>query len=59
MDKIESLLSMLDYTLSTRRKRHIAGGMLMSIALFFGGLAVTVMSLKPEELLCITDSNIL
>lgn len=55
MDKFESLLSMLDYTLSTRRKRHIAGGILMSIALLFGGLAATVMSLKPEELLCITE----
>lgn len=55
MDKLESILSMLDYSLCTRRKRHLAGGILLSIALLFGGLAVTVMSLKPEELLCITD----
>ena len=40
---------MLDYSLDTRRKRHIAGGILMSVSLLFGGLAVTVMSLKNEK----------
>jgi hypothetical protein len=55
MDRFESILSMLDYVLSTRRKRHIVGGVLMSIALFFGGLAATIMSLKSEEPLCIVD----
>ncbi len=55
MDRLESILSTIDYSLNTRRKRHIAGGILMSIALLFGGLAVTVMSLKAEEVLCITD----
>lgn len=49
MDKLEEILSMLDYSLDTKRKRHIAGGILMSISLLFGGLAVTVMSLKTEE----------
>ena len=55
MDRLESFLSIIDYSLNTRRKRHIAGGILMSIALLFGGLAVTVMSLKSDEALCITD----
>lgn len=49
MDRIESMLSMLDYALGTKRKRHIAGGVLMSISLLFGGLAITVMSLKNEK----------
>ena len=40
---------MLDETLDTRRKRHIAGGILISISLLFGGLAFTVMTLKTEE----------
>ena len=48
MDKLENILSMLDYALDTRRKRHIAGGVLMSVSLLFGGLALTVMSLKTE-----------
>jgi hypothetical protein len=55
MERIDSILSVLDYSLNTKRKRHIAGGILMSISLLFGGLAVTVMSLKAEEVLCITD----
>lgn len=40
---------MLDQSLNTRKKRHIAGGVLMSISLLFGGLAVTIMTLKTEE----------
>ncbi len=49
MDQLENVLSMLDHALDTRRKRHIAGGILMSISLLFGGLAFTVMSIKTEE----------
>lgn len=45
MDGIENLLSMLDVMLSTKKKRHIAGGILISISLLFGGLAVTVVTL--------------
>ena len=40
---------MLDLSLNTPKKRHIAGGVMMSISLFFGGLAVTIMTLKMEE----------
>lgn len=40
---------MLDYSLDTKKKRHIAGGILMSISVLFGGLAFTVMTLKTEE----------
>lgn len=49
MDRLEGIISMLDYSLDTRRKRHIAGGVLMSISLLFGGIAVTIMTLKTEE----------
>ena len=49
MDKLELLLLTLDESLNTRRKRHIAGGILLSVSLLFGGLAVTVISLKSEE----------
>lgn len=40
---------MLDQSLNTNKKRHIAGGVLMSISLLFGGLAVTIMTLKTED----------
>jgi len=48
MSGIESLIYILDSVLDTKRKRHIAGGILVSASLLFGGLAVTVMTLKNE-----------
>ena len=39
---------MIDHILNTKRKRHIAGGLFMSASLFFGGLAVTVLTLKGD-----------
>lgn len=49
MERIEEVLTMIDYSLNTNRKRHIAGGILMSISLLFGSLAITVLTLKLEE----------
>lgn len=49
MDRLENLLSALDYSLSTTKKRHIAGGILMSVSLLFAGLAFTVVTLKTED----------
>lgn len=49
MDGFENLVSMLDYVLDTKRKRHITGGILLSVSLLFGGLALTVMSIKDSE----------
>ena len=46
MDGLDSVLTMLDYAINTERKRHLAGGILISISLLFGGLAVTVMTIK-------------
>lgn len=49
MDRLEAIIPMLDYALETKRKRHLIGGILMSVSLFFGGLAFTVISLKQED----------
>ena len=49
MERLDALLSMLDNILDTKKKRHLAGGVLLSVSLLFGGLAVTVLSLKTEE----------
>jgi hypothetical protein len=49
MDGLGNLVSMLDYVLDTKRKRHITGGLLLSISILFGGLALTVMTIKNEE----------
>ena len=49
MDRLERILSMLDHALVTKKKRHMAGGILLSVSLLFGGLAFTVMTLKHDE----------
>lgn len=49
MDSLESTFLFLDYLTDTQRKRHILGGVLMSVALFFGGLAFTMMTVKEGE----------
>lgn len=43
------LLAVIDETLDTRSKRHMVGGILMSVSLFFGGLAITVLTVRKEE----------
>ena len=48
MERLERILSMLDHALGNRKKRHIAGGILLSVYMLFGGLAFTVMTLKHD-----------
>ena len=48
MESIANLISMLDYVVDSKRKRHITGGLLLSAALLFG-MAITIMSIKDEE----------
>lgn len=49
MNDIGSLIDTLDDILDTSRKRHILGGLLLSVSLLFGGLAATVMTIKNDE----------
>ena len=49
MEGLDNIIYMLDEMLDTKRKRHITGGILLSISALFGGLAITVMSLGKEE----------
>jgi hypothetical protein len=49
MDRLDYIIGMLEKTLGTRSKRHILGGALVSVSLLFGGLALTVMTLKTDE----------
>lgn len=50
MENLVTLISVLDYSLDTKRKQHIAGGILLSVSLLFGGLAFTTMTLKTKEI---------
>lgn len=49
MDRIEEILSVLEFSLNTRKKKHIVGGVLMSVSLLFGGLAITIITIKMED----------
>ena len=49
MDYLDNLLTTLDYILNSKRKRHIVGGILISMSTLFTGLAITVMSIKEDD----------
>lgn len=49
MESLESIISALESLLNTKRKRHIAGGILMSMSLLFIGLTFTIVTIKTEE----------
>ena len=46
---LEYLVSVVDYILGNKKRRHIVGGALLSMSAMFAGLAITTMTLKPEE----------
>ncbi len=48
MDFLDAFIFSLDNMLDTKRKRHIIGGILLSASALFGGLAVTVLTIKSE-----------
>ncbi len=49
MESLENIIYILDGVLNTKRKRHITGGILLSVSMLFSGLALTVMTIKCEE----------
>jgi len=49
MYSIDNAINLLDYMLDSQRKRHITGGILLSMSLLLGGLAITVMTIGNEE----------
>lgn len=49
MERTKKLLSTIEHLISTKRRRHIIAGVLLSAALFAGGLAATVLSIKIDE----------
>lgn len=49
MYRIEYFISVVEVVVNTSKKRHILGGVLISTSLFFGGLAVTIMTIKSEK----------
>lgn len=50
MDHFDNFMYIVENTLETTRKRHLMGGILMSVSLLFGGLAFTVITIKKEDI---------
>lgn len=49
MESLEYVVTAIDTVLDTKKKRHIVGGILLSASLFFGGLAITVLTVKNDR----------
>lgn len=49
MNRLEGVVATLEFLMTSKRKRHIAGGILLSTSLLFAGLAFTVITLRQEE----------
>lgn len=49
MEQINQAIDILDYAISTKVRRHIIGGALLSISTLFGGLAITIMTISKKE----------
>lgn len=43
---LDDFVSSIDYILNSRRKRHLIGGVMLSLSLLFGGLSATIFTLK-------------
>ena len=46
--RINDIASMVGTSMSTKKKRHMTGGILLSVALFCAGLAITVFTIKED-----------
>ena len=46
---LENFLAIVESLIDTPRKRHLTGGILISLSALFGGFAVTALTVKPEE----------
>lgn len=49
MERIENLINVIDYIISSKRRRHLAGGLLLGLSSFFGVIAITAMTLSIED----------
>lgn len=50
MEVLYSVIETLDNMLDSQRRRHLVGGTLLSISVLFGGLALTTMTMKGENI---------
>lgn len=49
MYQLEAFMEVIDNLLNTPKRRHAAGGILISLSALFAGLAVTALTMRPEN----------
>lgn len=49
MLSIQEIVYLVDFSLNSKRKRHITGGVLISLAALFAGLAITTITVNRED----------
>ncbi len=49
MENLDIFVQLIDDALNTPRKRHLVGGILLSVSLLFGGLAATTLTVKGDQ----------
>ena len=49
MDRLDYVVDTFDHILDSKRKRHIIGGVMLSVSLLFGGLAFTTFTIGLED----------
>jgi hypothetical protein len=49
MEYFLNIIVLSNRVLSNKRTRHIAGGVMLSVSMFFVGLALTVVTMNEEE----------
>lgn len=49
MDRIAETIDGLEYILDSHTKRHLVGGLLLSVSSLFFGLAITIITMKPKK----------
>lgn len=48
MHEVNNTVDAIEIMLDTPRKRHIVGGVLISLAFMLGGLAITALTIKED-----------
>ena len=49
MELTDDILALLDYIIQTDKRRHVIGGMFLSMSALFACLACTLLTMKEEE----------
>ena len=49
IENLEAILEAIGYSTNSPRKRHLVGGILLSMSFLFGGLAITIMTMKGDK----------